>query len=257
MFVYTSINVCSVARKLTTGWIDGEMDVAVWRGCWEWNLVEKRGGEDTGKGNDNGEGVEIHCSESHDGNVILYGDGMLNYHFSVGVFLTRMSSHSSNPHPYAIKTTSTGILSRSNSSRSATAAHHFVPSSPTKPTSTHPRPINHRYSSSLNSNELPRPLPVPPSDNYTRDRRADTLPSTLSQPNLFGIDDDLPDDPRTWSPSDLSTYLSASLRLTSADLPPLVVHDITAFVRSQKLTGKKFLRLTDGDLDAYVSHIHS
>lgn len=61
--------------------------------------------------------------------------------------------------------------------------------------------------------------------------------------------DDLPDDPRIWSPSQLSTYLASSLRVTSGDLPPLVAQDIAIFVRAQKITGKKFLRLTEGDLD--------
>ncbi|KAF9448486.1 hypothetical protein P691DRAFT_669333, partial [Macrolepiota fuliginosa MF-IS2] len=176
----------------------------------------------------------------------------------------------SNPHPYAIKTTSTGILTRSNSTHSSSSTpHHFVPSSPTKPKANHPRPSGHRYSRSLNA-ELPRPLPIPPnfpsSPSPTRaefdaqdvtpithrERRADTLPDA-SQPNVIGggAVDGLPDDPRVWTPSDLSMYLSSSLRVTSGDLPSLVAQDVVSFVRTQKITGRKFLRLTEGDLDKY------
>jgi hypothetical protein len=61
--------------------------------------------------------------------------------------------------------------------------------------------------------------------------------------------DELPDDPRVWTPSQLSTYLSSSLRVTSGDLPQLVAQDVATFVLTQKITGRKFLRLTEGDLD--------
>ncbi|KAF5359660.1 hypothetical protein D9756_002896 [Leucocoprinus leucothites] len=177
----------------------------------------------------------------------------------------------SNPHPYAIKTTSTGILTRSNSTHSTTSSHRFVPSSPSKPKASHPRHSGgHKYSRSLNQ-ELPRPLPVPPnfpssaSPTKTefepqdvpilgrRERRSDTLPS-LSQPNLLEsstVADELPEDPRVWTPSQLSTHLTSSLRVTSGDIPPLVAQDMATFVRTEKINGRKFLRLTEGDLDKF------
>uniref|UniRef100_D8PWS5 Expressed protein n=1 Tax=Schizophyllum commune (strain H4-8 / FGSC 9210) TaxID=578458 RepID=D8PWS5_SCHCM len=70
-----------------------------------------------------------------------------------------------NAHPYAIKTTSTGILSRSNSSPQHPpshykSSHHYVPAAPKK--SERPARIHgHRYSRSLTS-DSPRPLPAPP-----------------------------------------------------------------------------------------------
>ncbi|KIM37341.1 hypothetical protein M413DRAFT_277759 [Hebeloma cylindrosporum] len=92
-----------------------------------------------------------------------------------------------NAHPYAIKTTSTALLSRSTSSnaQSANAVHRYVPlsaspSSPSSPfhhrgdgydddddgereygTRRHSRPSRHRYSRSL-TDTGPLPLPVPP-----------------------------------------------------------------------------------------------
>jgi hypothetical protein len=76
------------------------------------------------------------------------------------------------------------------------------------------------------------------------------MPSlSSSQPNLvFGAtpDEQLLDDPRTWTPSQLSSYL---LRVTPGDQPSLDAQDIATFVETQKLTGRKFLRLTEGDLD--------
>src|SRR6267154_5371963 len=108
-----------------------------------------------------------------------------------------------NAHPYAIKTTSSAVLSRSNSSPHSAHAvkHHYVPPSPTRP--------RHRHTSSLSSvegvsvNEItrPSPLPVPPSfhsvsptrasftlsDDATPTRRlrhAETLPPTAIIPDL-------------------------------------------------------------------------
>ncbi|KAF8955706.1 hypothetical protein BDZ97DRAFT_1856370 [Flammula alnicola] len=76
-----------------------------------------------------------------------------------------------NAHPYAIKTTSTALLSRSTSSSAqhASSVHRYVPVSPSSPSdangqgidkSRH-RPSRHRYSRSLTS-DMPLPLPPPP-----------------------------------------------------------------------------------------------
>ncbi|KXN91747.1 hypothetical protein AN958_12361 [Leucoagaricus sp. SymC.cos] len=201
-----------------------------------------------------------------------------------------------NFHPYAIKTTSTGILTRSNSTKSTNSSiHRFVPSSPTtgKGDEKGVKRLSgrqHKYSRSLNADELPRPLPVPP--NFTaaatgsptstsaslrkdvfdrdvddppflvrRERRSDTLHSSTSYPNLFstllttsGIGagvEELPEDPRDWTTSELSMHLTSMLRVTEGDLPPLVAKDMVGFVRNQKINGRMFLRLTEGDLDKY------
>ncbi|KIJ97341.1 hypothetical protein K443DRAFT_681613 [Laccaria amethystina LaAM-08-1] len=183
---------------------------------------------------------------------------------------------SSNAHPYAIKTTSTGVLSRSSSSphhqahSTTLTQHHYVPSTPSpsgqaSPTKYKPpRENRHRYSRSLTSEE-PRSLPVPPSRSPSpsppsgnggedeeddtprmrqRTKRADTLPSSTI-PTL-----ELPEDPKTWSPTHLSTYLSSTLRGAGAgEIPDQVTRDITAFVKEKQITGKTFLRLNEGDLE--------
>jgi hypothetical protein len=234
------VEVGGVAEELSAAGADGEVDAIVRGGEGEGGLgvvdagghdggaedaaaAEDGGGEDAGKGEDEGEDVEIHGG--HRGPWwIIWGDGLPEAEMSPA-----MSQHS-NPQPYAITTTATGVLSRSSSTHSASAVHHFVPASPSRH-----RPNSH----SVGAHELPRPLPAPPTP--YRARRADTLPSA-SQRDLFGGHRvaDLPADPRTWSPSDLSTYLSSA----SADLPPLA-----ALVRTHGISGKKFLRLADGDLD--------
>jgi len=175
-----------------------------------------------------------------------------------------------NTHPYAIKTSSTAILSRSNStsSHASVGPHHYVPTSPS-PTSlqhspTKLRQSRHRYSRSLTS-DLPPALPPPPpvvspssspvqtqldddeDDDTPRKRmqRADTMPSSASAPLQ---DLDLPDDPTIWKPSQLSIYLSSILRAGDAKLPVAVAKDIASFVRENRITGKIFLRLSEDDL---------
>ncbi|KAF8274617.1 hypothetical protein EI94DRAFT_1695765 [Lactarius quietus] len=174
-----------------------------------------------------------------------------------------------NPHPYAIKTTSTGILTRSNSSGHNTPSRYLytpppgTPSrSPTKPTREY---RSHRHSASL-TNELPLPLPSPlvsfpvhsqcgqSEDDVSLCRqRADTLPSYL--PTIDAVsaepEEDLPSNPKTWTPTQLSVYLTAALRVRSgARLPERVSLDITSWVRREAVTGRTFLRWTDEDLKA-------
>lgn len=79
-----------------------------------------------------------------------------------------------NAHPYAVKTTSTALLSRSNTTPHSAhhTKHHYVPSPP--PQISTGRRVRHRHSSSLSSVEgvvhdangvrsIPAPLPTPPS----------------------------------------------------------------------------------------------
>lgn len=197
-----------------------------------------------------------------------------------------------NPHPYAVKTTTSALLTRSNSSNHNVEAtrHYYVPLSPNasrSPESTK----GHKISKSLTAvaespSRSPRPLPAPPMGSSAntspvhsadaslsgydadtsyprRTKRADTLPTFPSeQPSpgleLLTIPDDLPPNPKLWTPSQLSTYLTTALRVTSqakigqpgaVPLPIRVAKDIAAFTRSRMITGRMFLRLTEADLE--------
>ncbi|KAF8071469.1 hypothetical protein FPV67DRAFT_1481335 [Lyophyllum atratum] len=146
-----------------------------------------------------------------------------------------------NPHPYAIKTTSTGILSRSGTTSTSVShsRNHYVPLSPSpSPTkATHPgyaeRGSRHRYSRSL-TDEIPRSLPVPPEelyyqhqqgDGHTRSR-AETLPAQISDPSA---------NPKLWSSEQLAEN----------------VPEIADFVQEHEITGRAFLRFDEGVLNAY------
>jgi len=173
------------------------------------------------------------------------------------------SDSRSNLHPYAVVTTSAGVLRRSNSAHSIHNTYRFVPSSPTKSKVNQTRHSEgHRYNH-ISNEELPRPLPVPPnfpsSGSPTKTefephhetsfighmkRQSDTRHS-LSQPEpLTGsVTDELPDDPRVWTPSQLSTYLTSS-----GDSSPSLAQDLAAFIHLHKITGQTFLQLTESDL---------
>ncbi|KAG5650244.1 hypothetical protein H0H81_000197 [Sphagnurus paluster] len=150
-----------------------------------------------------------------------------------------------NAHPYAIKTTSTGILSRSATTSSSTSHsyNHYVPLPPQSPTKvthgTHAeRGSRHRYSRSLTEENMPRPLPVPPEELYQQQQqqqqqnanghvrtRAETLPGQLSEPGA---------NPKLWTPEQLAVN----------------VPEIADFVRENEITGRAFLRFDEGVLDA-------
>ncbi|KAF9042668.1 hypothetical protein BDZ89DRAFT_1156218 [Hymenopellis radicata] len=173
-----------------------------------------------------------------------------------------------NPHPYNIKTSSSGVLSRSNSNASQSGGgHHYVPSPSPSPSRANKKMTGHghRYSRSLSS-DGPRPLPIPPqspsedvfaespasSDSPRRARRADTLPTPPGgvQQRLPALDE-LPSNPKAWTPSQLSLYLSTTLRVRSREtlqLPAPVAQDIANFVRESKISGRSFLRMKEDDL---------
>ncbi|KAG6917840.1 hypothetical protein DXG01_000745 [Tephrocybe rancida] len=144
-----------------------------------------------------------------------------------------------NPHPYAIKTTSTGILSRSSStSSSAFQSHnHYVPVSPSpSPTRAHhsgfsERGSRHRYSRSLTDENSPRPLPPPPEDLHYQQQEPHGRPRAES---FSGAPDDTLS-PKTWTFEQLA-----------ANVP-----EIADFVQEHEITGRAFLRFDDGVLDAY------
>src|ERR1700722_153837 len=188
-------------------------------------------------------------------------------------FPSPQKAHKPNPHPYAIKTTSTSLLSRSNTSphNSQTARYHYVPPSP------NPSPTKsgrgNRYSGSL-SDEMPGPLPIPPG--FTRKdaermhsalaesdlpsprrlKRAETLPVSSGNPMSVAPSlEDLPLNPKSWTPAQLSSYLTTALRVRSGEtlsLPSRVAEDIAKFARDKRMTGKIFLRATDNDLREFV-----
>jgi|SRR5712671_2485696 len=172
-----------------------------------------------------------------------------------------------NPHPYAIKTTHTALLSRSNSSGHNTPSKYvYTPSTGTlsrSPTKHAHDYRSHRYSTSL-SGELPFPIPSPlPSpthpprsefegDSVPRRSRADTLPTYLTDNDVVlstEPSEDLPLNPKTWTPSQLSVYLTRALRVRSGErLPERVAQDITSWVRREGVSGRAFLRWTDENL---------
>jgi len=172
-----------------------------------------------------------------------------------------------NPHPYAIKTTHTALLSRSNSSGHNTPSKYFYSPSPgtssRSPTKRAHEYRGHRQSTSL-TGELPFPLPSPlpspthPQRSETEDDalfrrpRADTLPTYLADSNhVLSMEpkEDLPLNPKIWTPSQLSVYLTTALRVRSGErLPERVASDIASWVRRESVTGRTFLRWTDQDL---------
>ncbi|KAJ3869822.1 hypothetical protein EV359DRAFT_76433 [Lentinula novae-zelandiae] len=169
-----------------------------------------------------------------------------------------------NAHPYAIKTTSTALLSRSNSSSKThdSSHHHYVPRTPPATSLGHRKHegahYRHRYSSSLSSDNIPRPLPVPPSPTKEAvDDSSGKHPRTFFNPVVFSAPltlEDLPPNPKLWTPSQLCAYLSTALRVKSGEslqLPAPVARDIASFVRESKITGRIFLRLDEKDLEAY------
>lgn len=187
-----------------------------------------------------------------------------------------------NPHPYAIRTTTTGLLTRSNSSGHNTAAsrHHYVPI-PASPTHRRESRRSHKHTKSLNDesySELgsPQPLPVPSSfisnarnglKSYSSQglsqprRRAETLPPNItgsSIPTGVAAAEDLPSNPKLWSPSQLASYLLTVLRARDptmddgAELPASAVPAVAEFVQNTKLSGRIFLRLNEEDMATYV-----
>ncbi|KAI0703843.1 hypothetical protein BC835DRAFT_1317854 [Cytidiella melzeri] len=171
-----------------------------------------------------------------------------------------------NPHPYAIRTTSTGLLTRSNSSGHNVAAsrHHYIPLSPAP---NEPRK-RHRYTKSLTQEpsfelKMPSPLPVPATftGNARGQSRAGWSGSIRSsrsvQDSVFlsaATLEDLPSNPKLWTTSQLSAYLATALRVPSENtdvdtLPASTVEEIIVFTKEANINGRIFLRLIEDDLD--------
>lgn len=177
-----------------------------------------------------------------------------------------------NNHPYAIKTTATAVLTRSNSSgHTAQFTHVYIPTTPSRSSLQ-----KHRYSKSdVGRITEPRPLPAPPSLGSPekkhaslersknsedllfpplRTRRSETLPSAAAPPLPSPVKiDDLPSNPRVWTTSQLASYLMTALRVKSGDSLPLalpIAKDIALFIKEARLNGRAFLRLNGHDLEA-------
>lgn len=176
-----------------------------------------------------------------------------------------------NNHPYAIRTTSTAVLTRSNSSgHTAQFTHVYIPTTPSRSSMQ-----KHRYTKSdIGRTTEPRPLPIPPalespqkknsslerskaSEDLLfpplRTRRSETLPSVAAPPPPSPVKiDDLPSNPRVWTTSQLASYLMTALRVKSGDSLPLplpIAKDVALFVKEARLNGRAFLRLNENDLE--------
>ncbi|KAK7039189.1 hypothetical protein VNI00_010094 [Paramarasmius palmivorus] len=180
-----------------------------------------------------------------------------------------------NAHPYQIKTTSTALLTRSNSATSNTSysgQHRYIP--------------RHRHNSSVgpvagSDSEEPRPLPAPPSPEKglagdpgnenphmgpppahqprrLKLKKSETHSSSPSPAPVSALDgkqmstpplssEDLPPNPKQWTPAQLSVYLTTALKVQNER----VASDIAAFVREKKINGRVFLRMNDDEIQSY------
>lgn len=205
-----------------------------------------------------------------------------------------------NHHPYAVKTTSTGLLTRSNSSAGTPFTQHSYsplasPSAPTRVSRSRARTSVHRYSKSLSSaNEvfaMPPPLPSPlphsssrsssmsrsgDDDGQNREahilssdsdsvlakaRHMETLPSLFtpkSTPAIVTLDPyeelakalSLPQNPKYWSPTNLSLYIGTVLSTKrGGTLSENVLRDIQIQLIREKINGRQFMRFSEEDMD--------
>ncbi|BGP50603.1 hypothetical protein JCM10450v2_006522 [Rhodotorula kratochvilovae] len=96
--------------------------------------------------------------------------------------------------------------------------------------------------------EADKPKPRRPTHKHRSESLPAFPPPPIEKQTHNGVSEEelaaLPPNPKLWLPSHLSLYLSASL-----SLPPPVRADITAFIRSSRLSGRTFLRLRDEDLE--------
>ncbi|TNY17697.1 hypothetical protein DMC30DRAFT_405165 [Rhodotorula diobovata] len=109
--------------------------------------------------------------------------------------------------------------------------------------------LSSRSGSDAEKDEVDKPRPRRP----VPQQRSESLPCfppapSSAQPVPAGVTEDelatLPPNPKLWLPSHLSLYLSSTM-----SLPPPMRADITAFIRSSRLSGRTFLRLRESDLE--------
>ena len=156
-------------------------------------------------------------------------------------------SKDSSTHPYAIKTTSTALLSRAPSTGGNQHKHVFIPVPPS-PTSEEKSPKKaqhhgHRYSRSL-TDDGPMPLPALSPEGMPRKRRLKLRPKRAVT---------LVDDPKTWDSQRLFDHLHNALQNQEPNpIPERLALDIASFVRNKALSGRTFVHLTAIDLEGYV-----
>ncbi|KZS88062.1 hypothetical protein SISNIDRAFT_490416 [Sistotremastrum niveocremeum HHB9708] len=194
-------------------------------------------------------------------------------------------SRSNSTHAYAIVTTSTALLTRSNSTNVKLPQHHYTPISPGK--ERHPpiprrtdyyRRSAHRHTKSLSSvyrapPSLPPPPPSPLTESISKSsqlstgtseddinlalgknvirsrpgfRRAETLPSFSSTASGLKPVIKLPDNPYSWTHLDLSSYL------TSQGHPVLSRHIVT-----HEISGRALLALSPSSLPSNLTDVLS
>ncbi|GAC99067.1 hypothetical protein PHSY_006664 [Pseudozyma hubeiensis SY62] len=90
----------------------------------------------------------------------------------------------------------------------------------------------HRMPSSISTPELHSISIIPPRSDSEAERLAEAVAN-------------LPLNPKTWLPSQVALYLTHVLGL----VPRPVVEDVTAYVRSSRMGGRAFLRLSEKDLE--------
>lgn len=209
---------------------------------------------------------------------------------------TSPSPTKENCHPYGVITTSTGLLTRSNSVTSSPFTHSYAPlTSPSAPIRTS-RPKTHRYSRSLSSADdiftAPPPLPSPPprspssrsrsmsrgddnshfpeldmpssdSESWLKSkmRASETLPSLFTPkstaptatPDTYEATAKvlgLPQNPKYWSPTNLSLYIGTVLSAKrGGPLPDNVLRDVQIYFIREKVSGRQFMRFSEDDMD--------
>ena len=92
-------------------------------------------------------------------------------------------------------------------------------------------------------------------------------PRTPFSASGFNLVLDLPEDPKVWTPEDVARYLGRVVRARTISggegtLKPgngghnfneSLASDLAAFVREKQIGGRGFMRMSESDLDGYVS----
>ncbi|KIJ54646.1 hypothetical protein M422DRAFT_63921 [Sphaerobolus stellatus SS14] len=159
-------------------------------------------------------------------------------------------------HPYPIKTTSTGILARSNSSRphNSLSRHRYVPSSPSA-SMIFDVP---QGSPSPTRRSTPLPKVTPRKSPSNKSQVAESIGSNSPSPSKYsktwvaynagGEEIQLPRHPYLWTPAQLVTCLTSILRNSEGE--PLEEGEgepILSFIQDQQIGGRAFLALDEED----------
>lgn len=193
--------------------------------------------------------------------------------------------------PYIRTSFSSGYV-RSKSTQAILPDTSPVVTSPSTPgIRRHSQSRGHRHTKSLNAQAIPPPLPLPKehtdsgymsnkensddraetvirqwrlkrseTDPGQLDKRADkssllpSLPVSIPLAYKTRFDTGMQENPKLWTPAQLSQYLLTALRFKGnksmeVSVPKPVAQDIANFVVKYKLNGRAFLRLEDKDIE--------